>query len=32
VTDAGDVERVFREDYGRAVATLSRLLGDIGLA
>ncbi len=32
MTDASDVERVFREDYGRAVATLSRLLGDIGLA
>jgi RNA polymerase sigma-70 factor, ECF subfamily len=27
-----DIERVFREDYGRAVATLARLLGDIGLA
>lgn len=27
-----DVERVFREDYGRAVATLTRLLGDVGLA
>jgi RNA polymerase sigma-70 factor (ECF subfamily) len=27
-----EVERVFREDYGRAVATLARLLGDIGLA
>ena len=27
-----EVERVFREDYGRAVATLTRLLGDIGLA
>lgn len=32
MSDAVDVERVFREDYGRAVATLSRLLGDIGLA
>lgn len=28
----GEVERVFRADYGRAVATLTRLLGDIGLA
>ena len=27
-----EVERVFRADYGRAVATLVRLLGDIGLA
>ncbi len=27
-----EVERVFRADYGRAVATLARLLGDIGLA
>ena len=26
------VERVFRENYGRAVAILVRLLGDIGLA
>jgi RNA polymerase sigma-70 factor (ECF subfamily) len=30
-TDA-DVERVFRADYGRAVAILTRLLGDLGLA
>jgi RNA polymerase sigma-70 factor (ECF subfamily) len=29
---AAEVERVFRADYGRAVATLVRLLGDIGLA
>ncbi|MDO8309891.1 MAG: RNA polymerase sigma factor [Actinomycetota bacterium] len=29
---AADVERVFRDDYGRAVATLTRLLGDLGLA
>jgi RNA polymerase sigma-70 factor (ECF subfamily) len=29
---ADDIERVFRADYGRAVATLARLLGDIGLA
>jgi RNA polymerase sigma-70 factor (ECF subfamily) len=27
-----EVERVFRADYGRAVATLVRLLGDVGLA
>ena len=27
-----EVERVFRDDYGRAVATLTRLLGDLGLA
>jgi RNA polymerase sigma-70 factor, ECF subfamily len=27
-----DVERVFREEYGRAVAVLTRLLGDIDLA
>ena len=26
------IERVFRADYGRAVATLTRLLGDLGLA
>ena len=30
--DEGDVARVFREEYGRAVAVLVRLLGDIGLA
>ncbi len=29
---AAGVERVFRTDYGRAVATLARLVGDIGLA
>lgn len=29
---APDVERVFRAEYGRAVAILIRLLGDIGLA
>ncbi|MDP1877257.1 MAG: RNA polymerase sigma factor [Actinomycetota bacterium] len=29
---AADVERVFRDDYGRAVATLTRILGDLGLA
>ena len=27
-----DVERVFREEYGRAVAVLTRVLGDIDLA
>ncbi len=27
-----DVERVFREEYGRAVSVLVRLLGDIDLA
>jgi RNA polymerase sigma-70 factor (ECF subfamily) len=32
VASADDIERVFRDDYGRAVATLARLLGDIGLA
>jgi 2-methylisocitrate lyase-like PEP mutase family enzyme len=30
--DATDVERVFRQDYGRAVATLARLFADIELA
>jgi RNA polymerase sigma-70 factor (ECF subfamily) len=30
--DATDVERVFREVFGRAVATLARLFGDITLA
>ncbi|MFC6239471.1 RNA polymerase sigma factor [Longivirga aurantiaca] len=30
--DGAEVERVFRADYGRAVATLARLVGDIGLA
>ena len=29
---AAVVERVFRADYGRAIATVVRLLGDIGLA
>jgi RNA polymerase sigma-70 factor, ECF subfamily len=32
VIDQGDVARVFREEYGRAVAVLVRLLGDIDLA
>jgi RNA polymerase sigma-70 factor (ECF subfamily) len=27
-----DVERVFREEYGRAVAVLTRVFGDIGMA
>ena len=30
--DGAAVERVFRDDYGRAVATLTRLVGDVGLA
>ena len=30
--DAADVERVFREVYGQAVATLVRVFGDISLA
>jgi len=30
--DAAEVERVFRQDYGRSVATLTRFLGDLGLA
>lgn len=30
--DTADVERVLREEYGRAVAVLVRLLGDIDLA
>ena len=30
--EAATVERVFREAYGRAVATLIRLFGDITLA
>jgi RNA polymerase sigma-70 factor (ECF subfamily) len=29
---APDVERVFREEYGRAVSVLTRLLGDLDLA
>jgi RNA polymerase sigma-70 factor (ECF subfamily) len=32
VVDQSDVARVFREEYGRAVAVLVRLLGDIDLA
>ena len=32
MTDADEVEQVFRHDYGRAVATLVRLFGDIDLA
>jgi RNA polymerase sigma-70 factor (ECF subfamily) len=31
-TDVCDVERTFRKEFGRAVATLVRLLGDIDLA
>ena len=27
-----EVERVFRADYGRAVAAVTRMLGDVGLA
>jgi RNA polymerase sigma-70 factor (ECF subfamily) len=30
--DRGEIARVFREEYGRAVAVLVRLLGDIDLA
>jgi len=29
---AADIERVFREEYGRAVAVLVRYFGDIDLA
>jgi RNA polymerase sigma-70 factor (ECF subfamily) len=32
VTDATEVERVFREEYGRAVSVLVRSFGDIDLA
>jgi RNA polymerase sigma-70 factor, ECF subfamily len=32
VTDAVAIEQVFREEYGRSVATLIRFLGDIDLA
>jgi RNA polymerase sigma-70 factor, ECF subfamily len=32
VLDASEVERVFREQYGRAMAGLVRMLGDIDLA
>jgi RNA polymerase sigma-70 factor (ECF subfamily) len=31
-SSAAEVERVFRAGYGRAVATVARLVGDIGLA
>ena len=31
-TDAVDIERVFREEYGRAVAVLVRVFGDIDVA
>ena len=30
--DAAEIERVFRQEYGRAVATLVRLFGDIDVA
>ncbi|MDO9485127.1 MAG: RNA polymerase sigma factor [Actinomycetota bacterium] len=30
--DALQIEQVFRQDYGRAVATLNRFLGDLGFA
>ncbi len=29
---AGEIERVFRAEYGRAISVLVRMLGDIGLA
>jgi RNA polymerase sigma-70 factor (ECF subfamily) len=32
VLDDRDVSRVYRAEYGRCVATLTRMLGDIGLA
>ena len=32
VTSSADIERVFRAEYGRCVATLIRLFGDIDLA
>jgi RNA polymerase sigma-70 factor, ECF subfamily len=32
VNPTSDVERVFREEYGRAVAVLVRVFGDIGIA
>jgi RNA polymerase sigma-70 factor (ECF subfamily) len=31
MTSAGDVERVFREEYGRCVASLIRFVGDVDL-
>ena len=30
--DASEVERIFREQYGRAVAVLVRMFGDIDTA
>ena len=30
--DTGDIARVFRQESGRAVATLVRLFGDIDIA
>ena len=32
IVSTDDIERVFREQYGRAVAVLVRAFGDIGLA
>ncbi len=32
MTSSADIERVFRAEYGRCVATLIRLFGDIDLA
>jgi RNA polymerase sigma-70 factor (ECF subfamily) len=32
VPEEADIARVFRQEYGRAVAVLTRILGDIGLA
>jgi RNA polymerase sigma-70 factor (ECF subfamily) len=32
MTAATDIERVFREEYGRAVAVLIRVFGDIDVA
>src|SRR5215207_847429 len=32
MTDSGEVERIFRAEYGRAVAVLARHFGDLGIA
>jgi RNA polymerase sigma-70 factor (ECF subfamily) len=32
IPESAEIERIFREEFGRAVATLVRLLGDIDLA
>jgi RNA polymerase sigma-70 factor, ECF subfamily len=32
VVDSGEIERVFRQQFGKAVATLTRLFGDLGVA